>query len=904
MKAAEQYLSGAGLFGMEKLLEESISSFTNFTALNLPQEIMTLYHQTLDSDEGGPELNADSIEKARISLNGLMEEAQTNLDLKTIECKTLKEKNQALKSQIQTDLARTGQSATNLEGKKTDATQSINAGGVAIQTIQEERGKAAIAYEEKKVVDEEILAEYKKDLAVAEFILRLSKCGAGKGSFMQYMNTPKVERCEDNGKETARFADDKLHKIVTSFSSIHARNHVEKLLLEATSEEKQTTGGPQYIGCYKDKRKRALPEQIPGAYSKQDCANKCKEKGYAVMGRQWKWQCFCGDNDPKQYGRYGKKKARKCKCGDGEKNQGGWLNCVYLVEAPVEDKPASTRKQANKCSLGTPDCGLLHDNMSLMWGKMKDEVDALESKMRKDSNDYEKEMKNFNDQTALYTTQVGASTNELGDATAQATAVGEEQVKFEKEERRLTREGERIKAECKEAIHEIVFTKMCGVLNVRGNLLKDKASKIKPMDVKDCQVADWIPQACSKVCDDSLEGGVQVMTREIIQRNNDYGVTCPATEMRKKCNQFPCPVHCKLSEWGQWGTCTKECGGGIQSRSRTIEQKPENGGNACETFMDSVPCNTGSCDRDCTLSEWKERPCPVPCGGGWKVKKKEVLIPARGNGKCAKKDKSKRLAREECNIQACAGDEECVGKLDIVIALDASGSVKEKGFTILRDFTAALVKKFRSETEETVMEPVKKGAAPTTVTNKVTAAQVGIVQFGNGALDDEGNVSAAEIVQSLKKDVDGTVAKVNAMTWLKGFTNMAQAFTASQSVFTEGRKRAQSVLILVTDGKPSFEFQTESAARKLRQSGVKVMIVSVKTFPGKIMEKMKGWVSLPPESNFVHIPGLKALEAEMDSFVNKVVVRACPKVVSPRKLEEAAAAREEDAKKGELLLEK
>ena len=36
-----------------------------------------------------------------------------------------------------------------------------------------------------------------------------------------------------------------------------------------------------------------------------------------------------------------------------------------------------------KCTSGPPDSGLLHDKISLMWGKIKDLVDVLQAEMDK-----------------------------------------------------------------------------------------------------------------------------------------------------------------------------------------------------------------------------------------------------------------------------------------------------------------------------------------------------------------------------------------------------------------------------------------------------------------------------------------------------------------------------------------
>jgi len=144
---------------------------------------------------------------------------------------------------------------------------------------------------------------------------------------------------------------------------------------DASGENTECAGGPQYIGCYKDSPFRTLPENIEGSHSKQDCANKCKEKGYEVMGRQYAKECFCGDNDPKQYGKYGKQAASICKCGDGEENQGPWTNCVYLVEASQKTSTTSRRKECNdKCN----------DITEILHAKCNIERDDLLKKGNKD----------------------------------------------------------------------------------------------------------------------------------------------------------------------------------------------------------------------------------------------------------------------------------------------------------------------------------------------------------------------------------------------------------------------------------------------------------------------------------------------------------------------------------------
>eukprot|EP01084_Bolivina_argentea_P217963 369977_1 len=61
------------------------------------------------------------------------------------------------------------------------------------------------------------------------------------------------------------------------------------------------------------------------------------------------------------------------------------------------------------------------------------------------------------------------------------------------------------------------------------------------------------------------------------------------------------PVDCTVSEWGEYGQCTVLCGGGTQTRSRTINIQPENGGAACPELSETQNCNEQPCAIDCVV---------------------------------------------------------------------------------------------------------------------------------------------------------------------------------------------------------------------------------------------------------------------------------------------------------------
>jgi uncharacterized protein YegL len=261
------------------------------------------------------------------------------------------------------------------------------------------------------------------------------------------------------------------------------------------------------------------------------------------------------------------------------------------------------------------------------------------------------------------------------------------------------------------------------------------------------------------------------------------------------------------------------------------------------------------------------KPCTKACNAGYEERRKRMVSEAQGDGFCLPWNDKERLERKPCNTQACTGDEMCNSTIDLVIAIDSSGSVTEAGFDILKEFTVKIV--------ERMMAPV----------------QVGVVLFGNGKLDLETNIisDAKVITDNLEADMEAVKTKIQEMIIHKGFTNMAQAFTKSKDVLTYARKKAASVVMVVTDGRPSFKFQTMHAVKSLRSSS-RVMIVHVQANKKKEMaELLKGWVSEPANANYRYIAGKSKLAKAYDSYVTSQVADLCPELISPSAVTECTA---------------
>lgn len=204
---------------------------------------------------------------------------------------------------------------------------------------------------------------------------------------------------------------------------------------------------------------------------------------------------------------------------------------------------------------------------------------------------------------------------------------------------------------------------------------------------------------------------------------------------------------------------------------------------------------------------------------------------------------------------------------DLVVAVDGSGSVQQSGFDILKQFAETVVSRY--QTKYYGRKRVK----------------IGICQFGNGEVMPDGKtISPAINVKPLTFSKEDVLAAVQGLEFKKGFTNMAQAFATAEDMFTQGsRKGAQQAVMVITDGKPSFAWETTGQVQQLDDKSIMRYFVVVNEEPGDTdaMKQMKAWASQPWESNLVHVPGLETLHGAEEMWVQKAISHFCPKAYSP-----------------------
>ncbi len=107
--------------------------------------------------------------------------------------------------------------------------------------------------------------------------------------------------------------------------------------------------------------------------------------------------------------------------------------------------------------------------------------------------------------------------------------------------------------------------------------------------------------SCSKACG----GGTQSRSETV--KDNKTSKVCSTTTGSQSCNTQTCCSSTVDYQWDAWGACSKTCGGGVQYR--TVHKKSNYDGSYCGSYTQSQSCNTGSCDNPDNYDWSKSKAC-------------------------------------------------------------------------------------------------------------------------------------------------------------------------------------------------------------------------------------------------------------------------------------------------------
>ena len=76
------------------------------------------------------------------------------------------------------------------------------------------------------------------------------------------------------------------------------------------------------------------------------------------------------------------------------------------------------------------------------------------------------------------------------------------------------------------------------------------------------QMSSWNGWSKCRLKSGTCGSGTQSRTRTITVPPY-CSANCPTTTDNRDCIHSCCPVHCAMSQWSAWGTCTASCGPGL-----------------------------------------------------------------------------------------------------------------------------------------------------------------------------------------------------------------------------------------------------------------------------------------------------------------------------------------------------
>jgi len=379
-------------------------------------------------------------------------------------------------------------------------------------------------------------------------------------------------------------------------------------------------------------------------------------------------------------------------------------------------------------------------------------------------------------------------------------------------------------------------------------------------------VAKWDPEECTKKC----AGGEQKLSRNVLTHPNG-GTKCLPLAAMRSCNNNPCPVDCKLSAWSGWSKCSAECGGGVSQRLREVKKAMRYGGKPCGANSQAKACNNQACEKDCELSVWtKWSVCSKDCDGGTKKRQKFVKEAPEGAGKCADAWSMKRLEYEKCNMNRCemaVGEMAltCQKKLDIVLLLDGSGSMGTEGWPAEIKAANTFIDAFAGSGGDANMAVILySGPRTWGGVYKCFARNVKKV--------DRQKICNVKVAGHFSADLKKVKGTVNGLTWPRGSTLTSLALLTAKAELALGRKDAESVVIIFTDGRPLSYRKTGMAARALRKSARLVWVPITKYAPLKYIKK---WATRRWQENVVPVQSFKDLEKPV--VITQIVANICPK---------------------------
>jgi hypothetical protein len=544
---------------------------------------------------------------------------------------------------------------------------------------------------------------------------------------------------------------------------------------------------------------------------------------------------------------------------------------------PQQEQGMPKEKEAAQfyCTVSkNPNCPRFRDKLEQIVGELQAEKTHTEHLLETTKAECTAQLKELDTQIS----EMNDKQNEGARIESEASAVKADAqgaiTSIESEGRKILHEWDLVTKDCEKQI-KALRNNVCGTKKLKQEVITIEAKQRggERLEINDCSVSEFSPGEClnrefaaamahkgifdvsqlggevapNMKHDCGPGGGTQYYVRQPVSppMTEEYGAECPPLRLKTICNDFECPVQCQLADWEGWSACSKSCDGGMKRRVRGVQVYPQYGGEECDPTKQEETCDALACDRPCTLNDWGPwRACTRACERGIRWRSRPIKKPATGAGKCPRTFSKARDHREYCNDMPCPAEVVCLAKLDLLIGLDASGSMTEDGW------------KAQSAAMLDVLEKTKLDSK--------SGVQIGIAKF---AWD-------ITLVSPLTDDKKALSKAVTDMEYDGWTTNLGGLFRTMKGMLQFGRREAASVCMAWTDGRPSYPsdvYDTAAGAAELRPV-CRVMVVTMR--PAVPRELVMPWVSHPQTQNIFSVDD----PLQMAKKTNQIITFFCAKI--------------------------
>lgn len=301
----------------------------------------------------------------------------------------------------------------------------------------------------------------------------------------------------------------------------------------------------------------------------------------------------------------------------------------------------------------------------------------------------------------------------------------------------------------------------------------------------------------------------------------------------------------------------------MKTRSEIVS--PTLGGQTCPSKTTRRTCNTDSCDVDCTLTDWsgwgtcsKACKATVHAEPGRMYRKRGIQTPVKGMGKCPMPHSKRRLESLSCNAHTCPENLKCEASMDLLVLLDGSGSlVAKEAFDAQVNVAKLLVE---NSTLDAPGDDVK-----------AKFVRLGFMVYSDGV----------QVLAPVTGKKDDLTKALTAATWPAKGSDVDQGLLEANTAakyFPHGSRL--STVLLFTDGSMSSVLDAYSAAKELRDSGVRLVVALVsEEIRGVTRYKLEKHAckiaSKPCHDNLLIFSSWANVEAE----ARQLLVGVCPVLV-------------------------